>query len=220
MVSTEEENFALFNYVNGLRNEIEKIDERCEKIRNEINTQNNQLTHSITRLNRHQQMTNKNSYAEINANNKIDEEVNEYYDISKSVMETIKKSISEIFNKLKCKKEDIENSHMSENVFITDQNLMQYVGAIERKTKELLQEYILSEVNNGKKHEKYKEILLPDVKLPKKKLSIDPPSAMIVDVDVEEGDDALEAIDEEQPITREKIMESMMLKASLQEIIE
>jgi len=163
-INAEDHNFSLFNHVNDLSNEIEKLEESIAETKAEIekykgqgstkDTQRKQILEDLE-----SQLTSTESKAR------------QYEDKYSEAMETVhslKSGIQNIFNKIGCN--DSAISEMLGNAGVTETNMMQYLGIIEERTNELLQAYQdhLNEGNPEKNNAPVNEVSVnpPSIELP------------------------------------------------------
>lgn len=134
-VNAEDQNFTLFNYVNDLSNEIEKLEDSISEVKSEIQkykgqgaSSDNQRKKILEEL--EQKLT------------KTESKASAYEDKYQQAMKTVaalKSGIESIFNKIGCNNNVV--SEMLGNAGVTESNMMQYLGLIEQRTNELLQLY-------------------------------------------------------------------------------
>eukprot|EP00357_Protocruzia_adherens_P037033 CAMPEP_0114977314 /NCGR_PEP_ID=MMETSP0216-20121206/3168_1 /TAXON_ID=223996 /ORGANISM="Protocruzia adherens, Strain Boccale" /LENGTH=547 /DNA_ID=CAMNT_0002338357 /DNA_START=38 /DNA_END=1681 /DNA_ORIENTATION=+ len=138
-IKAEEQNFALFKFVNELSNEIEKLESEIADIRNEIEKYKGQGS-SVDNQRKKQlkDLEEKLSKTETKA-----EQYELKYQQSSKVVNSIKMSIESIFNTIECN--DKVTMELLGNQSITDSNMMNYLGIIEQKTNDILQVYGLVE---------------------------------------------------------------------------
>ncbi|NXS69701.1 CCD63 protein, partial [Pandion haliaetus] len=132
-IEKEEKNFACFSYATELNNEMEKMQRRIKDLRNEImalmmdqeNAENSSL-HVLKELEEKLMETT--------------EEANRYEDKCKEsskVLGQLKSRMEVLFKAINCDATKIMKQ-LGENGQITDLNLMQFFGLMEKKTNELL----------------------------------------------------------------------------------
>jgi chromosome segregation ATPase len=135
-VKAEDQNFSLFNYVNDLANEIEKVEEKIEQVNGEIEKYRGKGEAA--------DLARKKTMAELDEKLKknVDKTQSAQAKFSESskTLNALKSGIGHIFQRLGCG----NNSKASEilgNAGVTESNMMQYLGLIEQRTNELLQLY-------------------------------------------------------------------------------
>uniref|UniRef100_A0A8C8RM98 ODAD1 central coiled coil region domain-containing protein n=1 Tax=Pelusios castaneus TaxID=367368 RepID=A0A8C8RM98_9SAUR len=132
-IEKEEKNFAYFSYVTELNNEMERLQKKTEDIQNEILHLKSQQkvaddTSNITLKEMEEKLT------------KTTEEANLYeYSCKESskVLDQLKSAVAFLFKQIHCDDARIM-VQLGESGEITDLNLMQYFGIIEKKTNDLL----------------------------------------------------------------------------------
>ena len=143
-IAAEEKNFSMFNYVNHLNEELEKLDISIGEVKNEIekyrgqdnenNTQRKKILRELeTRLAR------------------TEARVKDYDARHKDatyVLSEIKNQVLTVYDSIGCKSMgNVGVLHSSHG--ITDGNLMQYLGVIEQRTNEILQMYYATVQSHG-----------------------------------------------------------------------
>uniref|UniRef100_A0A8C9FYE7 Coiled-coil domain containing 63 n=1 Tax=Pavo cristatus TaxID=9049 RepID=A0A8C9FYE7_PAVCR len=132
-IEKEGKNFAYFSYATELNSEMEKLQQRIKNLQNEItlfttdqeNTENSSL-HVLKELEE-----------ELSQNT---EKANDYEDRCKEsskVLGQLKSAIEVLFKENNCDTTKIREQ-LGDKGQITDLNLMQYLGLVEKKTNELL----------------------------------------------------------------------------------
>ncbi|KFV54059.1 Coiled-coil domain-containing protein 63, partial [Tyto alba] len=129
----EEKNFDSFSYAIKLNNEMEKIQWRIKDLQNEIMT--------LTAGQEYAESSSLHILQELEEKlMKTTEEANEYEDRCKKsskVLGQLKSDMEDLFRKINCDATEIMKQ-LGENRRITDLNLMQFFGLVEKKTNELL----------------------------------------------------------------------------------
>uniref|UniRef100_A0A8C3SJ15 Coiled-coil domain containing 63 n=1 Tax=Chelydra serpentina TaxID=8475 RepID=A0A8C3SJ15_CHESE len=132
-IEKEEKNFAYFSYVTELNNEMERLQKKTEDIQNEILHLKSQQKFADDKSNT--------SLKEMEEKlKKTTEEANLYeYTCKESskVLDQLKSSVDFLFKQIHCEDTKIMEQ-LGERGEITDLNLMQYFGIIEKKTNDLL----------------------------------------------------------------------------------
>ncbi|NXC42413.1 CCD63 protein, partial [Penelope pileata] len=132
-VEKEEKNFAYFSYASELSNEMEMLQQKIKNLQNEITLfttdQDNAESsshHVMKELEEKLSETTK--------------KANEYEDRCKesgNILDQLKSAIEDLFNAINCDATKIREQ-LGDNGQITDLNLMQYFGLVEKKANELL----------------------------------------------------------------------------------
>ena len=189
-IEAEDKNFSLFNFVNELNSEIERLEMLISNLKSEIekfkgqgmNTDNQRkkILHDLdNRLSR--------------THEKAD-----YYDdqfqVASKTINQLKTGIHSIFTRIGCATTSVEE--MLGNQGVTESNMMQYLGIIEQRTTEILQTHTLNQnqvglSSTGGGRSK-----------PNTQVSVQPPGWD----DLSEDDDN-DGEDDERPLTREELQE-------------
>jgi len=147
-INAEDQNFSLFNYVNDLSNEIEKLEESISEIKGEIQKYQGHGANSDNQR--------KKILSDLeNKLNKTETKATQYEDKYQQAMKTVnalKTGIQYIFNKIGCN--DSVVSEMLGNAGVTESNMMQYLGIIEQRTNQLLQVYALQQEQDAPANDK------------------------------------------------------------------
>ncbi|KAM7090087.1 coiled-coil domain-containing protein 63 [Ciconia maguari] len=132
-IEKEEKNFSCFSYATELNNEIEKMQQRIKDLQNEITAlMKDQECAESSSLHVLQELEEKLM--------ETTEEANRYEDRCKEtskVLGQLKSGMEALFKEINCDATKIMKQ-LGENRQITDQNLMQFFGLVEKKTNELL----------------------------------------------------------------------------------
>ncbi|NWY55517.1 CCD63 protein, partial [Chionis minor] len=132
-IEQEEKNFACFSYATELNNEMEKMQEKIQDLQDEIMTlmmdQENAESSSVHVLHQLEEKLMETTV-----------EANWYEDRCKEsskVLGQLKSGMEVLFKEINCDATNIMKQ-LGENGQITDLNLMQFFGLVEKKTNELL----------------------------------------------------------------------------------
>ncbi|NXK26708.1 CCD63 protein, partial [Arenaria interpres] len=132
-IEKEEKNFACFSYTTELNNEMEKMQQRIKDLQDEIaSLSTDQECAESSSLHDLQKLEEKLAGAT--------EEANWYEDRCKEsskVLGQLKSGMEALFKDINCDATEIMKQ-LGENGQITDLNLMQFFGLVEKKTNELL----------------------------------------------------------------------------------
>jgi len=138
-VAVEDENFSLFNYVNELNQEVEKLEEQMADIRGEIERYQSQgNTHEKQRKQVLQELEDRLKRTEGRA-----ESYEKKHQAATSAMGMLREGIQSIFDKLGC--DSSANREILGEGGVTDGNMMQYLGVIEQRINEILTSYASSQ---------------------------------------------------------------------------
>lgn len=223
-VHAEDQNFSLFNYVNDLANEIEKLEEQITSVKNEITKYRGAgEDNDAARKKLLGELETK-----LSKNNAKARAAEDKFGQSSKTLHALKAGIGNIFQRLGCS--TIAASELLGNAGVTESNMMQYLGIIEQRTNELLNIYQShqSDQNGGEypPTNSYSKtaLLLPGdssasaVRPPgalsfasaAESISIHAPSAGNFDDDGEE--DGIDPDEDVRPLTREEIQRQQMEK--------
>lgn len=230
-LEAEEQNFSLFNYVNDINSEIERLEHNISDMRNQIEKYRGQGMSSDT-----QRKKNLRSLEEkLAKTEKKNEEYEVRYHSAKRVLDQLKNGIHSICTRIgtssnlnsgnnnnqnSSSNNVIANSNNSQasqsgandemlgNQGITESNMMQYLGLVEQRTAEILQAYAASQVQlSGGIAAADLSLQLPTV-IPSDtttKLTIQPPALPLNSHDdVSEGNESEDEQDE-RPLTRQEL---------------
>ncbi|UJR31064.1 hypothetical protein I4U23_018574 [Adineta vaga] len=132
-IEVEDKNFALFNYVNELNNQIETLQEEIADIRNEIRHFESQGVALEDRQKRKvEEIERKRHQATILA-----DEYEEKHRATKAILDECRTGIDSIFKKIGCDRTQIDHLLQSHEG-VTEDSMLRYLGIIEERTNELL----------------------------------------------------------------------------------
>jgi len=134
-INAEDQNFALFNYVNELNSECEKLEEQIADIKSEIEKYKGQ---GLNTDNQRKKIL-KDLEERLQKTEAKAEQYEKKYDAAMKTVNALKVGIQSIFNKIGCNTP--ANMDMLGNEGVTESNMMQYLGIIEQRTNEILQLY-------------------------------------------------------------------------------
>lgn len=143
-IAAEEKNFSMFNYVNHLNEELEKLDISIGEVKTEIEKYRGQDSENNTQR--------KKILRELEMRlTRTEARVKDYDARHKDatyVLSEIKKQVMTVYDAIGCKSMgNLGMRHSSHG--ITDGNLMQYLGVIEQRTNEILQMYYATVQSHG-----------------------------------------------------------------------
>ncbi|KAK3084854.1 hypothetical protein FSP39_020235 [Pinctada imbricata] len=151
----EDENFALFNYVNELNDEVEHLNEEISDMQNEINIfESEDVRHEEERKQTMRDLEVRNSRALFKEKDQADKRSTQ---INKELDE-LRSGVGAIFSTIRCDSSTIQEMLGSEDR-VTNKNILQYMGIIEQKTMELIQarQYLHMKKNPPKPEKKEKK---------------------------------------------------------------
>ena len=142
-INAEDQNFALFNYVNELNGECEKLEEQIADIKAEIEKYKGQgLNTDNQRKKILKDLEDRLQRTEAKA-----EQYEKKYEAAMKTVNALKVGIQSIFNKIGCNTP--ANLEMLGKEGVTEANMMQYLGIIEQRTNEILQLYAATQAREG-----------------------------------------------------------------------
>ncbi|GAQ87539.1 hypothetical protein KFL_003590130 [Klebsormidium nitens] len=138
-INAEDQNFSLFNYVNELNQEIEKLEEQIADIKAEIEKYKGQGVNTDNQR--------KKILKELEDRLVRTEAKAEVYEgkhaVAQKTMNALKVGIQNIFTKIGCATPAVKE--LLGDAGVTESNMMQYLGIIEQRTNEILQLYAASQ---------------------------------------------------------------------------
>lgn len=191
-LEAEEQNFSLFNYVNDINSEIERLEHSIADMRNQIEkyrglgmSTDTQRKKALRDLEEKLLRTEK----------KADEYDTRYQRAVRTISQ-LKNGIHSIFTRIGAASTSVEE--ILGNQGVTESNMMQYLGIIEQRTSEILQAYAASQI--GQPNEQ--ALQLPSVGPPVSptKLTVAAPSYE----DMSSGEDS-DSEEDERPLTRQEL---------------
>uniref|UniRef100_A0A7S0EMC5 ODAD1 central coiled coil region domain-containing protein n=1 Tax=Hanusia phi TaxID=3032 RepID=A0A7S0EMC5_9CRYP len=134
-IEAEDQNFSLFNYVNELNSEVEKLEEQIADLRKEIEKHRGQAQNTDNQKRKVlQELEDKLA--------KTEARTEQYETRVRKATETItvlKDGIQDVFDKIGCSQNGV--MEILGTTGVTEGNMMQYLGIIEQRTNEILQIY-------------------------------------------------------------------------------
>lgn len=130
-IKNEEHNFSLFNYVSEQNNEIEKIEEQIQQLKDE---EQKFAQESGNDVNQHKEIL-KDLENKLKSSDLMAEKYESRCQDLNRIIESLKRGMQSIFSKF-----DFELEEGS-NLVVTDVNMVTYLGYIEKKANQLLQQY-------------------------------------------------------------------------------
>ncbi|XP_064642414.1 coiled-coil domain-containing protein 63-like [Lineus longissimus] len=209
-IETEDQNFALFNYVNEQNNQIDMLQDHIAEIKSEIDKFNSQGAEmEAERKVIMKQLEEK----QVISSKQADEFEERFKEVMK-ILDQLRAGIESLFKKINCDRAAIDDM-LGAQQGVTDNNMIQYLGIIEQRTNELLgiQTYM-----TAKDYEKYDPKaatgLLGEGPLP----PAPPPHVLAPTVGDEYESEASEASDDERPFTRSELTNKVMKTVKKREI--
>ena len=204
-IQAEEQNFSLFNYVNELNNEIEKLEEQIADIKSEIEKYKGQ---GVNTENQRKKIL-KDLEDKLHKTEAKSQQYDDKYQAAQKTVNALKVGINSIFYKIGC--DEMPQSEMlDKSEGVTETNMMQYLGIIEQRTNEILQLYAQHQAaQQGKEGDPAAIAAIlgqgPQMPAGATPLTINPPSTGD-DFDSDEGSED----DDDRPLTRGELKERAM----------
>ncbi|KAJ1484067.1 hypothetical protein T484DRAFT_2021272 [Baffinella frigidus] len=195
-IDAEDQNFSLFNYVNELNNEVEKLEEQIAEIKAEIDKYKGQGGQNDRQR--------KKLLKDLEDRLASTEARAEQYEAkalkAAKTVSQLEQGIQSIFSKIGCDKSAL--SDMLGTTGVTESNMMQYLGIIEQRTNELLQQFHNSskDANEGTGDVVAVIGQGPAAPAGSTVINIDPPVIGDEDDSEDESDE-----DEERPLSRDEL---------------
>ncbi|GMH50060.1 hypothetical protein TrRE_jg8223, partial [Triparma retinervis] len=139
-LEAEEKNFSLFNYVNELNSDIEKLEMQISDTKIEIEKYKGQGVSTDTQ----RKQILRNLEDKLERTEHKTKEYNKSYEDAMGTINHLKTGIHSIFSRIGCGTGSTEE--MLGNQGVTESNMMQYLGLIEQRTSEILQLYAQSQL--------------------------------------------------------------------------
>ena len=133
-IEVEDRNFALFNYVNELNNDIEMLQEQINLVQDDID----QFKSEGVDVEEERKAILRRLEDDLNKASKTCEEYDDGYKGTHKIIEQLKDGVDSLFKKINCDKSAISDM-LGGVAGVTEGNMMQYLGIIEQRTNELLQ---------------------------------------------------------------------------------
>lgn len=142
-IENEDRNFALYNYVNNMNTEIENLKDDIRRLKDEIELINKEGVDSDVHR---KEILNELEQKMVEVTDELTL-VNKEYKASRRQLELLKPKVESVFNSIECDRSSIAEL-LGIGVSIDDNNIMQYLGIIEQKCNELLQNKALEKIKN------------------------------------------------------------------------
>ncbi len=192
-LEAEEQNFSLFNYVNDINSEIERLEHSISNMRSQIEKYRGQGMSTDTQR--------KKTIRDLEDKlTKTDKKASEYearYQVAVRTITQLKNGIQSIFTRIGATSTSVDE--MLGNQGVTESNMMQYLGIIEQRTTEILQAYAASQI--GMPNEA--TLQLPSV-VPVDGIGKVLPSTIPSYEDMSSGEDS-DGEKDERPLTRQEL---------------
>lgn len=139
-LEAEEQNFSLFNYVNDINSEIERLEHSISNMRNQIEKYRGQGMSTDTQ----RKKTVRDLEEKLAKTDKKSDEYEARYQVAVRTITQLKNGIQSIFTRIGATSSSVDE--MLGNQGVTESNMMQYLGIIEQRTTEILQAYAASQI--------------------------------------------------------------------------
>ncbi|KAL5492038.1 hypothetical protein EMCRGX_G017427 [Ephydatia muelleri] len=133
-IEVEDQNFALFNYVNELNGDIELVQEQIQEIKEEIERFKSQGTE----MEEKRKAILRQLEDELDSINEQTALFERQYSSSTKVLDQLKSGTDSLFSKIGCDSTTITDM-LGGHAGVTETTILQYLGIIEQRTNELLQ---------------------------------------------------------------------------------
>lgn len=140
-IENEDCNFALYNYVNNMNTEIENLKDDIRRLKDEIELIKKEGVDSDVHR---KEILNELEQKMVEVTDELTL-VNKEYKASRRQLELLKPKVESVFNSIECDRSSIAEL-LGIGVSIDDNNIMQYLGIIEQKCNELLQNKALEKI--------------------------------------------------------------------------
>ena len=140
-IENEDRNFALYNYVNNMNTEIENLKDDIRRLKDEIELINKEGVDSDVHR---KEILNELEQKMVEVTDELTL-LNKEYKASRRQLELLKPKVESVFNSIECDRSSIAEL-LGIGVSIDDNNIMQYLGIIEQKCNELLQNKALEKI--------------------------------------------------------------------------
>eukprot|EP00232_Nephroselmis_pyriformis_P003386 CAMPEP_0182912456 /NCGR_PEP_ID=MMETSP0034_2-20130328/37522_1 /TAXON_ID=156128 /ORGANISM="Nephroselmis pyriformis, Strain CCMP717" /LENGTH=532 /DNA_ID=CAMNT_0025049131 /DNA_START=62 /DNA_END=1660 /DNA_ORIENTATION=- len=199
-INAEDQNFSLFNYVNELNQEIEKLEEQIVDIKSEIEKYKGQ---GVNTDNQRKKIL-KDLEERLQKTEAKAEVYEQKYAAAMKTVNALKTGIWNIFNKIGCNTPAVRE--MLGDGGVTESNMMQYLGIIEQRTNEILQMYAASQAaqHSGEGGASIASILGQGPQTPAGALHLQIEAPSTTD-DVEESESGEEEDDDSMPLSRDDL---------------
>lgn len=140
-IENEDRNFALYNYVNNMNTEIENLKDDIRRLKDEIELIKKEGVDSDVHR---KEILNELEQKMVEVTDELTL-VNKEYKASRRQLELLKPKVESVFNSIECDRSSIAEL-LGIGVSLDDNNIMQYLGIIEQKCNELLQNKALEKI--------------------------------------------------------------------------
>jgi hypothetical protein len=138
-IEMEDQNFAMFSYVNEINNQLEQQTDNIKMLENQISTQKADAEETIEIKNNELKQLD----AEYRGKVHSETEINKTIKAQKEMLFELKNGINQIFRNTKCSMEQIER-RLGNQREVNDQNIMEYLAVIEEMANDMLRRHIVT----------------------------------------------------------------------------
>lgn len=192
-LEAEEQNFSLFNYVNDINSEIERLEHSISDMRNQIEKYRGQGMSSDTQ----RKKTIRDLEDKLAKTDKKSDEYETRFHVAVRTISQLKNGIQSIFTRINATQGSVDE--MLGNQGVTESNMMQYLGIIEQRTTEILQQYAASQIGLPNEN----ALQFPTV-IPAEGATKITPTVIPSYEDMSSGEDS-EGEKDERPLTRQEL---------------
>ncbi|XP_003382690.1 PREDICTED: outer dynein arm protein 1-like [Amphimedon queenslandica] len=198
-IEVEDENFALFNFVNELSGNIELVQEAITGLKEEMA----KFQKEGVALEQQRETILQGLEGELKVTQNETKVSESQYEVSSRVLGQLRSSIESVFSKIGC-----DNTTITEllggHAGVTESTMLQYLGLIEQRTNELLQLQVFLQVKESDDPEAIAQLLMTKSSLP----GLKQPSIVLPSTTSEYSIDSNE--DEGLPLTQEELRQRAM----------
>nr|XP_022344643.1 coiled-coil domain-containing protein 63-like [Crassostrea virginica] len=209
-IRRENENFALFQYVNEINDEVEQLQDEINNMKLEIKQfEKDDIKNEGVRVQMLNDLEEKSDKIrrQKDATQKKNVEVNK-------VLDELRSGVDQLFRSIQCDSSVIQDMLGSDDR-VSNKNILQYMGIIEQKTMELLQaQQYLQMKMNPPKQEKKSDSTTP-VHQTAQKIDL-PPTVSILPPNAGEEDDVFDYMEDmdSRPLTQEELRSAIINKVT------
>ncbi|KAL0490609.1 ODA1 [Acrasis kona] len=199
--NSEDQNFSLFTYVNELNTEIEKLEEQNHDLDEEIKKCKGDGENSDAQRRKALSDLQEN----LNNTELMAQQYMHKYNVAMNSLNALSSGIQQMFDAVGCDASSVQESLGSSTV--TESNMMTYLGMIEQRTNELIQQHLSRNHENGEDHDDTVSVssgmlsIGPHQPFGAVRPSISPPTTGEGLSDDDDDDD-----EEERPLTRDELL--------------
>jgi coiled-coil domain-containing protein 63/114 len=193
-LEAEEQNFSLFNYVNDINTEIERLEHAILDMKGQIEKYRGQGMSTDTQ----RKKTMRDLEDKLNKTDKKGADYEQRYQTATRTITQLKNGIHSIFSRIGAASASVDE--ILGNQGVTESNMVQYLGIIEQRTTEILQAYAASQIGLSNEHSLQLPSVVPASLVLASKVAVQPPAFE----DMSSGEDS-EVEEDERPLTRQEL---------------